>query len=74
MNMKKRVLFGIDDSAFARQAIAGVGGQLRHSADAKITIFHDAPDPGFYLFSKVVRLSPAVMENYQNLLLFSRSR
>lgn len=67
MNMKKRVLFGVDDSVFARQAIAGVGGLLRHSADVKITIFHGAPDPELSLFSRVPRLSPEVMENYQKL-------
>ena len=67
MNMKKRVLFGVDDSIFARQAIAGVGGLLRHSADVKITIFHGAPDPEFSLFSRVPRLNPEVMANYQKL-------
>jgi hypothetical protein len=45
MNMKKRVVFGVDDSVLNRQAIAGAGGLLRHSADVKITIFHDASDP-----------------------------
>jgi nucleotide-binding universal stress UspA family protein len=67
MNMKKRVLFGVDDSVFARQAIAGVGGLLRHSADVKITIFHGAPDPEFSLFSRVPRLNPEFMGNYQKL-------
>ncbi len=67
MNMNKRVLFGVDDSVFARQAIAGIGGLLRHSADVKITIFHGAPDPEFSLFSRVPRLNPEVMANYQKL-------
>ena len=67
MSTEQKVLFGVDDSVFARQAIARVGGLLRHSADVKITIFHGAPDPEFSLFSRVPRLSPEVVENYQKL-------
>jgi nucleotide-binding universal stress UspA family protein len=67
MSAQKKVLFGVDDSVFAKQAIAAAGGLLKNSENLKITIFHGAPDPELSLLSKVPRVSPEVVENYKKL-------
>ena len=67
MKIEKKVLFGIDDSDFARQALAGIGGLLKNSRDLKMTIFHGATDPNLPLLSKVLSLSPEAAEKHQKL-------
>ncbi len=67
MKIEKRVLFGIDDSDFARQALVGIGGLLRNSKDLKMKLFHGAVDPNLPLLSKVFNLSPEETEKHQKL-------
>jgi len=67
MKIEKSVLFGIDDSDFARQALAKIGGLLRSSKDLKMTLFHGATDPNLPLLSKVLSLSAEATEKHQKL-------
>jgi hypothetical protein len=43
MNTEKRILFGVDDSEFALQALTAVGGLLKNSKDYGITLFYGSP-------------------------------
>jgi nucleotide-binding universal stress UspA family protein len=63
--MGRRILFGVDNSFFARQAIAAVGGLLRNSEDLDITIFHGASEPDLDFLSSAANLSPEVVERCQ---------
>lgn len=65
--MEQKILFGVDDSDFARQAITAAGSLVRNSKNLKITIFHGAPDPNVPFLSRVLRLSPEAAEKYQKL-------
>ena len=67
MDKARSILFGVDDSVFARQAIAATGSLLKDNQDLKITIFHGAPVLDLSTFSRVPRLSVKVVENYQKL-------
>jgi nucleotide-binding universal stress UspA family protein/regulator of replication initiation timing len=66
MDREKKILFGVDDSVFARQAIARVGSLLKNSEDLKIKIFHGIPELNL-LFLERMHLSPEIVENYQKL-------
>jgi nucleotide-binding universal stress UspA family protein len=65
--MKKRILFGVDDSGFAMEAVAAAGRLIRNSKNLKITLFHGAPDPNVAFLSKVLQLSPESLEEYRKL-------
>ena len=67
MDKEPSILFGVDDSVFARQAIAATGRILKDNQNIKITIFHGAPVLEASVLSGVVRLSGEVIENYQKL-------
>ena len=67
MDKEPSILFGVDDSVFARQAIAATGRMLKDHQNIKITIFHGAPVLEASILSGVVRLSREVIENYQKL-------
>ena len=58
MNTEKRILFGVDASEFALQAVTAVGGLLANSKDYGITLFYGAPDPNLPFLSKVLGLGP----------------
>jgi nucleotide-binding universal stress UspA family protein len=65
LEKRKKVLFGIDDSVFARQALSAVGGLLKDSEDLRITIFHGGSDPEFFSRLAVSRQAAGDLENYQ---------
>ena len=65
MNTEKRILFGVDDSEFAIQAVTTVGGLLKNSKDYRITLFYGAPDPNLPFLSKALGLSPKVIEEFE---------
>jgi len=67
MNKERSILFGVDDSVFARQAIAAVGSLLKDNQGLKIAIFHGAPVLDLSMLSRVPHLSAEVVENYQKL-------
>jgi nucleotide-binding universal stress UspA family protein len=58
MNTEKRILFGVDDSEFALQAVTAVGGLLKNSKGSRITLFYGAPDPNLPFLSKALGLGP----------------
>ncbi|MCG6916028.1 MAG: universal stress protein [Deltaproteobacteria bacterium] len=61
------ILFGVDDSVFARQAMAATGTLLKSNQNLKITIFHGAPVLELSMLSRVPHLSEEVIENYQKI-------
>jgi len=65
MNTEKRILFGVDDSEFATQAVTAVGGLLKNSRDYKVTLFFGAPDPNLPFLSKALGLSPEAIEEFE---------
>ena len=56
MNTEKRILFGVDASEFALQAVTAVGGLLKNGRDHKITLFYGAPDPHLPFLTKALGL------------------
>jgi len=68
MSVEKKLLFGVDDSDFSRQALAEAGDLQKNSPNLKITIFHGAGDPNFSFMMKMLRLSPDELEKYHQLL------
>jgi len=67
MDKEGSILFGVDDSVFARQAIAATGSLLKDNQNLKITIFHGAPVLELSMLSRVPHLSGELIENYQKL-------
>lgn len=65
MNTEKRILFGVDDSEFALQAVTAVGGMLKNSRDYKVTLFFGAPDPNLPFLSKALGLSAEAIEEFE---------
>ena len=65
MSKEKSVLFGIDDSDFARQALLGIGGLLKNSNNLKMTLFHGASEPDFSLFSESIGQDPDALEKHR---------
>jgi hypothetical protein len=53
MNAEKRILFGVDASEFALQAVTAVGGLLAHSKDYGVTLFYGAPDPHLFFYQRL---------------------
>ena len=71
MSKEKKVLFGVDSSGFARDAVAAAANLLRDCEDLKMTIFHGIPEPDLsHMFEP--SLSPEEVEKY--LQLWSQER
>jgi nucleotide-binding universal stress UspA family protein len=58
-----KVLFGVDNSWFARDAVAAVGGLLKDHEALKVTIFHGIPEPDLSYLSRAP-LSPEAVEKH----------
>ena len=71
MSKEIKVLFGVDSSEFAREAVAGAANLLKDNRKLEMTIFHGIPepDPG-HIFEP--SLSPEEVEKH--LQLWSRER
>ena len=65
MNKEKGVLFGIDDSDFAQQALLGTGGLLKNSKNLKITVFHGVTEPDFSSFTESSGQDLDMIEKYR---------
>ncbi len=65
MNTEKRILFGVDDSEFAIQAVTAVGGLLKNSKNYRITLFYGAPDPNLPFLSKALGLGPKELRHLE---------
>ena len=65
MNTDKKLLFGVDDSDFALEAVTAVGALLKNSNKCKITVFFGAPDPNLAFLSKALGLSPEAIQEFE---------
>ena len=63
--MKQRVLYGVDDSDFAREAVAAVGSLLKGCDNVEMKIFHGAPDRHIRHLAKLLRLPSKSFEEYE---------
>lgn len=65
MSADQKLLFGVDDSDFSRQALAEVGNLQKNNANLRITIFHGAGDPDFSLMTRMLKLQPDELEKHR---------
>jgi nucleotide-binding universal stress UspA family protein len=63
MKKEPKILFGVDNSQFARDAVASASGLLRDNENIKMTIFHGIPEPDISYLSKAP-LSPEALEKH----------
>ena len=68
MGVDKKILFGVDDSDFARQALAGAGAIVKDDENIGITIYHGRIDRKLSDMMRMLKLSPEEMEKHQHLL------
>ena len=74
MDIGQRILFGIDDSESAREAVATAGALLEGSKNFSMTLFYGAPNPYVSSSAKLLRLTPAAVEEYRKLLSLQEHR
>ena len=65
MKNEKKLLFGVDDSEFALEAISAAGGLLNNCTDVKITLSYCAPDRDLTFLAKVLRNHPEALEEIE---------
>ena len=65
MSTEQKVLFGVDKSQFARDAVAAAGGLLKNNENLKMTIFHGIPEPDLYYLSKAPLSAEALEKHLQ---------
>jgi len=65
MKNEKKLLFGVDDSEFALEAISAAGGLLNNCTDVKITLSYCAPDRDLTFLAKVLRNYPEALEEIE---------
>ena len=66
MKKEQKVLFGVDSSPFARDAVASASGLLRNNENIKMTIFHGITEPDVSYLSRAP-LSPEALEKHLQL-------
>jgi len=74
MDIGQSILFGIDDSESAREAVATAGALLEGSKSFSMTLFYGAPNPYLSSSAKLLRLTPAVVEEYRKVLSLQEHR
>ncbi len=74
MSVKKKILFGLDESDFARQALIEIGHLQKDCEDLQLTIFHGAKSPNFSFITKALKLSPDEMGKHQQLWFLEHER
>ena len=65
MKNEKKLLFGVDDSEFALEAISAAGGLLNNCTDLKITLSYCAPDRDLTFLAKVLRNYPEALQEIE---------
>jgi nucleotide-binding universal stress UspA family protein len=65
MSTEEKVLFGVDNSLFARDAVAAAGGLLKNNENLKMTIFHGIPEPDLSYLSKAPLSAEALEKHLQ---------
>lgn len=66
MSEEQKILFGVDNSQFARDAVAAAGNLLKDNENLRMTIFHGIAEPDLSYVSKAP-LSPEAVEKYLQL-------
>ena len=74
MDIKEQILFGVDDSETARQAAVTAGALLKDREGFSIMLFYGAPDPHISSLSKLLRRTPAAVEEYRKVLSLQEHR
>jgi nucleotide-binding universal stress UspA family protein len=67
MEKEKRILFGLDDSDFSRQASLETGNVIKNNDEINMTLFHGVPDPDIALLSKLTGQDPLEVETHREL-------
>ena len=67
MGADKKLLFGVDDSDFCRQALAEAGKLQKSNSNLEITIFHGAGDFGLSFMTRILKLKPDELEKHRQL-------
>jgi nucleotide-binding universal stress UspA family protein len=67
MGVDKKLLFGVDDSDFSRQALSEIGNLQKNSPNLKITIFHGDSESNFSFMARMLKLSPDELEKHRRL-------
>jgi nucleotide-binding universal stress UspA family protein len=68
MKEEKRILFGTDDSDFAREALSEIGVLLKNSKKLNITLFHGASDVEIPSYYKSICQGADADEKFEELL------
>jgi len=67
MGAKRKILFGLDESDFSKQALVEIGHLQNNCEDFRVTVFHGANAPNFSLTMKALKLSPEELEKHYQL-------
>ena len=74
MDIEQKILFGVDGSEAAMQAVTAAGTLMQFRNSSRITLFYGAPDPHLSSLTKLLRLTPAAVEEYQRVLSLQEHR
>lgn len=74
MDVDEKILFGVDDSETARQAVVTAGALLKDKEGFRITLFYGAPDPHISFLSKLLRRTSTAVEEYRKVLSLQEHR
>jgi hypothetical protein len=74
MDIEQKILFGVDDSESARQAVTAAGALIKDRKSSNITLFYGAPDPQLSSLTKLLRLTPTAVEEYRKVLSLQEHR
>jgi nucleotide-binding universal stress UspA family protein len=74
MGIEQKILLGVDGSESAMQAVTVAGALMQYRKSFNITIFYGAPDPHISSLTKLLRLTPAAVEEYRKVLSLQEHR
>ena len=74
MDIEQKILLGVDGSEAAMQAVTAAGTLMQFRNSSRITLFYGAPDPHLSSLTKLLRLTPAAVEEYQRVLSLQEHR
>jgi nucleotide-binding universal stress UspA family protein len=67
MNLEQKMLFGIHDIESARHALIATSALLKERENLGVTLFHGSPDTEISTLSRLLRLAPEAVEEYQKI-------
>jgi nucleotide-binding universal stress UspA family protein len=74
VDIDQKILLGVDGSEASMQAVTAAGALMQHRNSSKITLFYGAPDPHLSSLTKLLRLTPAAVEEYRKVLSLQEHR